>query len=100
MDLALGREITYNRSSRRRAAVPSAKVAANESNRMTSTVYSPHISTDDEIELERIIRDLAARRKSADPDSAEYKMIMRQMAGIRREGELAALILEEYDYWG
>jgi len=43
---------------------------------------------------------LADRRKQFDEDSAEYKMIVRQLAGIRREGYLAARILEEYDYWG
>ena len=48
-----------------------------------------------EQELEEIISDLAYRRKHADEDSAEYKMIMRQLAGIRREGQLAARILEE-----
>ena len=54
----------------------------------------------EELALEEIISDLAYRRKHADGDSAEYKMIMRQMAGIRREGYLAARILEEYYYWG
>jgi hypothetical protein len=53
-----------------------------------------------EQQLEDIISDLADRRKCADVDSAEHKLIMRQMAGIRREGYLAARILEEYDYWG
>jgi hypothetical protein len=53
-----------------------------------------------EAKLEKIISDLADRRKRVDMDSAEYKMIMRQMAGVRREGYLAARILEEYDYWG
>jgi hypothetical protein len=53
-----------------------------------------------EAELEEVISDLAYRRKHADWDSAEYKMIERQREGIRREGYLAARILEEYDYWG
>ena len=53
-----------------------------------------------EQELENIISDLAYRRKHTDEDSAEYKMIMRQLEGIRREGYLAARILEEYEYWG
>ena len=43
-----------------------------------------------EQELENIISDLAYRRKHTDEDSAEYKMIMRQLEGIRREGYLAA----------
>ena len=53
-----------------------------------------------EQELENIISDLAYRRKHTDEDSAEYKMIMRQLEGIRREGYLAARILEEYEYGG
>jgi hypothetical protein len=56
--------------------------------------------SDEELRLEKIISEFAARRKRADMDSAEYKMITRQMAGMRREGYLAARILEEYDYWG
>ena len=56
--------------------------------------------SDEEIALEEIVSDLAYRRKHTDEDSAEYKMIMRQMAGIRRGSELGSLILEEYDYWG
>ena len=53
-----------------------------------------------EQQLEDVISELAYRRKHAREDSAEQKMIERQMAGIRREGYLAARILEEYDYWG
>jgi hypothetical protein len=58
------------------------------------------VSDLNEQELEELISDLADRRKQFDEDSAEYKMIVRQLAGIRREGYLAARILEEYDYWG
>jgi hypothetical protein len=40
------------------------------------------------------------RRKRADEDSAEYKMIMRQMEGIRRGSELGGLLMQEYDMGG
>jgi hypothetical protein len=68
---------------------------------MAATEYDPDAPRSaEELRLEEIISELAYRRKHADEDSAEYKMIMRLMAGIRREGYLAARILEEYDYWG
>jgi hypothetical protein len=68
---------------------------------MTTLLYDPDApKSAEEIELEEIISDLAYRRKHADEDSAEYRMIMRQMEGIRRGSELGSLILEEYDYWG
>ena len=68
---------------------------------MTTYKYDPDAPrTAEEIELEEIVSDLAYRRDHADEGSAEYKMILRQMAGIRRGSELGCLILEEYDYWG
>ena len=68
---------------------------------MTATQYDPDAPRSaEELALEEIVSDLAYRRKLADEDSAEYKMIMRQMEGIRRGSELGLMILEEYDYWG
>ena len=68
---------------------------------MAATEYDPDAPRSaEELRLEEIISELAYRLKHADMDSAEYKMIMRQMAGIRRGSELGSLILEEYDYWG
>jgi len=63
-------------------------------------MYDPDIpKTDDEIELEEIVRQLAYRFRDAREDSAEYKMIVRQMEGIRRS-ELGGLLMEEYDCGG
>jgi len=68
---------------------------------MTATQYDPDAPrSDEELALEEVVKDLAYRRKHADEDSAEYRMIERQMEGIRRGSELGSMILEEYDYWG
>ena len=68
---------------------------------MTATQYDPDAPRSaEELALEEVVSDLAYRRKDAREDSAEYKMIMRQMEGIRRGSELGLMILEEYDYWG
>jgi len=58
---------------------------------MTSTVYSPdEPRTAEEMELGDILRRLAYRLEEVREDSAEYKMILRQLEGIRRRSELAA----------
>ena len=68
---------------------------------MTTLQYDPDApKSDEELALEDIVSDLAYRLKHAPEGSAEYKMTIRQMAGIRRGSELGSLILEEYDYWG
>jgi hypothetical protein len=64
-------------------------------------MYSPDIpKTAEEIELEDIIRQLAYRLLDAREDSAEYKMILRQMEGIHHGSELGSRIIEEYDIGG
>jgi hypothetical protein len=63
-------------------------------------VYDPDIpKTDEEIELEEVVRQLAYRLRDAREGSAEYKMIVRQMEGIRGS-ELGGLLMEEYDIGG
>jgi hypothetical protein len=64
-------------------------------------MYSPDIpKTADELELEAIVRDLAERLHVAREDSAEQRMILRQMDGIRQHSELGILLMEEYDIGG
>jgi hypothetical protein len=61
-------------------------------------MYDPDIpKTDDEIELENILRQLIDRLSETREDSAAYKMIVRQMEGIRHGSELGSLLMEEYD---
>ena len=63
--------------------------------------YDPEApKSDEEIKLEEVVSDLAYRLRRASEGSAEYRMIVRQMEGIRHGSELGGLILEEYDYWG
>jgi hypothetical protein len=64
-------------------------------------VYDPEApKTDAEIELEEAVRQLAYRLRRAREGSAEYKMIVRQMDGIRHGSELGGLLMEEYDILG
>ena len=51
-------------------------------------------------ELEHTIWQLTQRLSAAREGSAEWRMIVRQLEGIRNSSELAGQILEEYDYWG
>jgi hypothetical protein len=55
--------------------------------------------TDEELELEEVVRQLAYRLREAREGSAEYKMIVRQMEGLRGS-ELGSLLMEEYDIGG
>jgi hypothetical protein len=65
------------------------------------TVYDPDIpKTDEELELEAIIRDLVERLHAAPCDSAEEQFIERQLDGMRRHSQLAGLLMEEYDMGG
>jgi DNA repair ATPase RecN len=50
-------------------------------------------------ELEDTIRRLIERKDAAVEGSAEYRMVIRQLKGLRNS-QLAAEIMEEYDYWG
>ena len=52
-----------------------------------------------EEELEHIIATLAYRLSLAREGSAEYRMIVRQLDGLR-SSQLAEQIMEEYGYWG
>ena len=64
-------------------------------------MYDPDVpKTDDEIELEGVLRQLACRLRDAREGSAAYKMIVRQMDGIRHGSELGSLLMEEYDIGG
>jgi hypothetical protein len=65
------------------------------------TVYDPDVpKTDEEHELEAIVARLAYQLEDAREGSAEYKMIERQMDGIRHGSELGGLLMEEYDIGG
>jgi hypothetical protein len=59
---------------------------------MTEYVPSPG---DDE--LEAIIQRLVYRLDDAREGSAEHKMIIRQLVGVRDSSELAGLIIEEFE---
>ena len=48
-------------------------------------------------ELQDTIMQLHARYRAAPADSAEERMIRRQMEGIRRSSELGGLLMDEYD---
>ena len=50
--------------------------------------------------LEATIRQLIERKDAAVEGSAEYRMVIRQLKGLRDSRELAGPIMEEYDYWG
>jgi hypothetical protein len=64
-------------------------------------MYDPEApKSDHEIELEEVVRQLAYWLRQAREDSAEYKMIVRQMEGIRHGSELGGLLMEEYDCGG
>jgi hypothetical protein len=52
-----------------------------------------------EAELEATIKRLVERLDAAHKDSAEYRMVLRQLDGMRRS-KLAEEIMEEYGYWG
>jgi hypothetical protein len=51
---------------------------------------------DYELELENTIRRLIALMDAAREGSAEYRMIVRQLIGVRDSSELRGLIIEEY----
>lgn len=53
--------------------------------------------TAEELELEQIIEELAYRLRQARWGSAEYRMIERQVAGIKHGSELGDLIVQEYE---
>jgi hypothetical protein len=59
---------------------------------------SPDIpKTAEEIELEGIIQRLVDRLDEVREDSAEHRMILRQLVGIRKTSQLGHLIIEEYE---
>jgi hypothetical protein len=51
-------------------------------------------------ELEALIRELIAAKYAAEKGSAEYLMVMRQLAGLRYTRELAGPIMEDLDPFG
>jgi hypothetical protein len=64
------------------------------------TDYDPYNKTAEELQLEDTIRRLAYCLRDAREGSAEFKMIERQMEGIRHGSELGGLLMEEYDIGG
>ena len=64
-------------------------------------MYDPYApKTAEDLELEEIVSRLAYQMRQADEDSAEYKMIVRQLEGIRHGSELGGLLMEEVDASG
>lgn len=54
-----------------------------------------------EEQLESIIGPLVARKNAAAEGSAEYRWLIRQLAGLRYSYKLAGGIIEDLDpYWG
>jgi hypothetical protein len=51
-------------------------------------------------ELEALIRELIAAKYAAVKGSAEYLMVMRQLAGLRYTREMAGPIMEDLDPFG
>ena len=51
-------------------------------------------------ELEATIRRLVDRLNAAREGSAEYRMIVRQLVGIRKTSELGGLIIEGHELYG
>jgi hypothetical protein len=49
--------------------------------------------------LEATIGQLVERMETAREGSAEWRMVVRQLDGLRRS-QLAEQIMEEYGYWG
>ncbi|MBR0806236.1 hypothetical protein JQ636_22020 [Bradyrhizobium japonicum] len=65
------------------------------------TKYSPDIpKTAEKTELEGIISKLVYRLDEVREDGPEYKLILRQLDGIRYGSELGGLLMEEYDAGG
>jgi uncharacterized protein YpiB (UPF0302 family) len=59
-------------------------------------MYDPHApQSAEELALIEVARRLADRLREAEVDSAEEKMLLRQVDGLRREGELGGLLAEE-----
>jgi len=66
-----------------------------------TTTYSPDIpKTSEELELIEITRRLADGLRVAAEDSAEQKMIRRQLEGIRRGSEFGGILMDEVDCTG
>jgi uncharacterized coiled-coil DUF342 family protein len=68
-----------------------AQLIAEEYNSLLGTIDN------DEQELENTIRQLIERRDAAREGSAEYRMVIRQLKGLRNS-KLAEEIMEEYGY--
>jgi hypothetical protein len=60
--------------------------------------YDPDApKTAEELALEEVVNELAYRLHQARLGSAEYRMIERQVAGVKRGSQLGRLIVEEYE---
>jgi hypothetical protein len=59
-----------------------------------------YVPTPEDDELEDTIRQLFYRLKDAREGSAEYKMIVRQLRGLREGSEVGRLIFEEFSMSG
>jgi len=53
-----------------------------------------------ENELEQTIERLVARLDADREGSASWRMVVRQLDGIRDRSQLAEQIMEEHGYWG
>ena len=45
----------------------------------------------------KLLAELAERLELLDEDGPEYKLVMRQMNGVRRNSRLGSLLMQEYD---
>jgi hypothetical protein len=61
---------------------------------MVGVPEPPPVETDDE--LEATIKQLVDRLDAVREGSAEYRMIIRQLTGLRDFSQLGGLIMEEY----
>ena len=59
-----------------------------------------YVPTPEDDELEDTIRQLFYRLDDAREGSAEYKMIVRQLNGLRRGSQIGGLIFEEFEMAG
>jgi hypothetical protein len=77
-----------------------ADVSLRRADRRFGHVDLDRVKGADEIELEQTIDRLVDRYHAAREGSAEHKMIIRQLQGVRDGSQLGGLILEEYEMRG
>jgi hypothetical protein len=62
--------------------------------------YDPNHPTDEDLELEATINRVMDRVGDVREGSAEYRMIVRQLIGLREGSQLGRLIFEEFTMSG